>query len=153
MERFTWSVLVLKWINTSDIYKRILPINTYHTVVIDQKHLEFVILVLQTSIKEVERLNRNYMLTENLTSLRLWGADDLSKARPHASTRSRFKLLLSKAAAYRNSVLPALSQLPVDRNAEIQNLSWACISYSPFPYSATALASTTLSSSKKKLKK
>ncbi len=53
---------------------------------------------------------------------------ELSKARSHTSTRSRFKLLPSKTAAYRNSVLPALSRLLVDRNAELnhylQNLSW-----------------------------
>ncbi len=43
--------------------------------------------------------------------------------------KSHFKLLPSKTAAYRNSVLPALSQLLVDRNAELnhylQNLSSA----------------------------
>ncbi len=43
----------------------------------------------------------------------------LSKARSHTSTRSRFKLLPSKTAAYRNSVLPSLSRLLVDRNAEL----------------------------------
>ncbi len=45
--------------------------------------------------------------------------EELSKARSHTSTRSRFKLLPSKTAAYRNSVLPALSRLLVDRNAEL----------------------------------
>ncbi len=53
--------------------------------------------------------------------------DELSKARSHTSTRSRFKLLPSKIAAYRSSVLPALLRLLVDRNAELnhylQNLS------------------------------
>ncbi len=53
--------------------------------------------------------------------------NELSKARSHTSTRSRLKLLPSKTAAYRNSVLPALSRLLVDRNAELnhslQNLS------------------------------
>ncbi len=53
--------------------------------------------------------------------------DELSKARSHASTRSRFKLLPSTIAAYRNSVRPALARLLVDRNAELnhylQNLS------------------------------
>ncbi len=52
--------------------------------------------------------------------------DDLSKARSRTSTRSRFKLLPSKTTAYRNSVLPVLSRLLVDRNAEldyyVQNL-------------------------------
>ncbi len=45
--------------------------------------------------------------------------DELSKTRSHTSTRSRFKLLSSKTAAYRRSVLPALSRLLVDRNAEL----------------------------------
>ncbi len=45
--------------------------------------------------------------------------EELSKTRSHISTRSRFKLLPSKTAAYRNSVLPALSRLLVDRNAEL----------------------------------
>ncbi len=45
--------------------------------------------------------------------------EELSKARSHTSTRSRFTLLPSKTAAYRNSVLPALSRLLVDRNAEL----------------------------------
>ncbi len=45
--------------------------------------------------------------------------EELSKARSHTSTRSRFKLLPSKTAAYRNSVLPSLSRLLVDRNAEL----------------------------------
>ncbi len=45
--------------------------------------------------------------------------EELSKARSHASTRSRFKLLPSKTAAYRNSVLPALSRLLDARNAEL----------------------------------
>ncbi len=45
--------------------------------------------------------------------------EELSKARSHTCTRSRFKLLPSKTAAYRNSVLPALSRLLVDRNAEL----------------------------------
>ncbi len=45
--------------------------------------------------------------------------EELSKTRSHTSTRSRFKLLPSKTAAYRNSVLPALSRLLVDRNAEL----------------------------------
>ncbi len=53
--------------------------------------------------------------------------DYLSQARSHTSTRSRFKLLPSKTAAYRNSVLPASSRLLVDRNADLnhylQNLS------------------------------
>ncbi len=53
--------------------------------------------------------------------------DDLFNARSYTFTRSRFKLLLSKTAAYGNSVLPALSRLLVDRNAELnrylQNLS------------------------------
>ncbi len=47
--------------------------------------------------------------------------DELSKARSHTSTRSRFKLLPSKTAANRNSVLPALSRLLVDRNAELNH--------------------------------
>ncbi len=45
--------------------------------------------------------------------------EELSKTRSHTSTRSRFILLPSKTAAYRNSVLPALSRLLVDRNAEL----------------------------------
>ncbi len=45
--------------------------------------------------------------------------EELSKARSHTSTRSRFKQLPSKTAAYRNSVLPALSRLLVNRNAEL----------------------------------
>ncbi len=45
--------------------------------------------------------------------------EELSKARLHTSTRSSFKLLPSKTASYRNSVLPALSQLLVDRNTEL----------------------------------
>ncbi len=45
--------------------------------------------------------------------------EELSNARSHPCTRSRFKLLSSKTAAYRNSVLPALSRLLVDRNAEL----------------------------------
>ncbi len=53
--------------------------------------------------------------------------DELSKARSYTSTRSRFKLLPSKTAACRKSVLPALTRLLVDRNAELkhylQNLS------------------------------
>ncbi len=52
---------------------------------------------------------------------------DLSREWSHTFTRSRFKLFSSKAAAYRNPVLPALSRLLVYRNAElnfnIQNLS------------------------------
>ncbi len=42
----------------------------------------------------------------------------LSNSRSHTSTRSRFMLLPSKNAAYRNSVLLALSWLLVDRNAD-----------------------------------
>ncbi len=57
--------------------------------------------------------------------------DELSKVRSQTSTRSRFKLLHSKTATYRNSILPALSRLLVDRNAELnhylQNLSWIYI--------------------------
>ncbi len=45
--------------------------------------------------------------------------EELSKARSHTYTKSSFKLLPSKTAAYRNSVLPALSRLLVDRNAEL----------------------------------
>ncbi len=45
--------------------------------------------------------------------------EELSKARSHTSTRCRFKLPPSKTAAYRNSVLTALSRLLVDRNAEL----------------------------------
>ncbi len=45
---------------------------------------------------------------------------EISKAKPHASSRSHFRLLPSKNAAYRNSVLPALSQLLADRNAELK---------------------------------
>ncbi len=45
--------------------------------------------------------------------------EELSKARSHTSTRRRYKLLLSKTAAYRYSVLPALSRLLVDRNFEL----------------------------------
>ncbi len=40
--------------------------------------------------------------------------EELSKARSHTSARSRFK-----TAAYQNSVLPALSRLLFDRNAEL----------------------------------
>ncbi len=73
--------------------------------------------------------------------------DDLSRARSHTSTRSRFKLLPSKTDVYRNSVLPTLLRILVDKNAElnhyIQKLSWIYTSYSPFPYCSTALASTT----------
>ncbi len=65
--------------------------------------------------------------------------EELSKARSHTSTRSRFELLPSKTAAYRNSVLPALSRLLVNRNAElnyyIQKLSWSISSSSPIPLS------------------
>ncbi len=43
----------------------------------------------------------------------------LHEARSHTSTRSRFKLLPSETAAYRNSVLPEQSRLLVDRNAEL----------------------------------
>ncbi len=45
--------------------------------------------------------------------------EELSKVRTNTSTRSRFKMLPSKAAAYRNSILPALSRLLVNRNAEL----------------------------------
>ncbi len=45
--------------------------------------------------------------------------EELSKARSPTSTTSRFKLLPSKTAAYRNSVLPALSRLLDDCNAEL----------------------------------
>ncbi len=45
--------------------------------------------------------------------------EELSKARSHTSTRSLFKLLPSKTAAYWNSVLPSLSRLLVDRNTEL----------------------------------
>ncbi len=45
--------------------------------------------------------------------------EELSKARSHTSTRSRFNLFPLKTAAYRNSVLPALSRLLVDLNAEL----------------------------------
>ncbi len=45
--------------------------------------------------------------------------EELSNARSHTSTRSRFKQLPSKTAAYRNSVLPLLSRLLIDRNAEL----------------------------------
>ncbi len=45
--------------------------------------------------------------------------EKLLKASSHTSTRSRFKLLPSKTAAYRNSVLPALSRLLVDHDAEL----------------------------------
>ncbi len=87
--------------------------------------------------------------------------EESSKARSHASTRSRFKLLPSKTAAYRNSVLPALSRLLVDRNAElnyyIRELSWSISSSSPFPLSllynfSNSLVSTTWSLSKKRLR-
>ncbi len=43
--------------------------------------------------------------------------EELSKARSHTFTRSLFKLLPSKTAAYCNSVLPSLSRLLVYRNA------------------------------------
>ncbi len=45
--------------------------------------------------------------------------EELSKSRSHTSTRSRFKLLASKTAAYRNSVLPALLRFLVDRKSEL----------------------------------
>ncbi len=68
-----------------------------------------------------------------------------SMTRSHTSARSRFNLLLSKTAAYQNSVLPTLSRLLVDKNAELkhylQNLSWIHISHSPSPYCTTVLAS------------
>ncbi len=47
--------------------------------------------------------------------------EELLKARSHASTRSRFKQFPSKTGAYRNSVLPALSRLLVDRNAALHH--------------------------------
>ncbi len=53
--------------------------------------------------------------------------DDISKARLHTLTRSRFELLPSKPDAYRNSVLPMLSRLLVNRNVVLnyymQNMS------------------------------
>ncbi len=65
--------------------------------------------------------------------------EEISKARSHTSTRSRFKLLPLKTAAYRKSVLPALSRLLVDRNAElncyIQELSRSISSSSASPLS------------------
>ncbi len=45
--------------------------------------------------------------------------EELLKVRLHTSTRIRFKLLPSKTAAYRNSVLPAQSRLLVDRKTEL----------------------------------
>ncbi len=45
--------------------------------------------------------------------------EELSKARSHTSTRSSFKLLPSKTAAHRNSVLPSLALLLVERNATL----------------------------------
>ncbi len=80
----------------------------------------------------------------------LWGQqhllhEELSKARSHTATRSRFKRLPSMTAAYRNSVLPVLSGILVDLNVElkcyIQELPWRTSS-SPFPYCITFLAST-----------
>ncbi len=65
--------------------------------------------------------------------------EELSKARSHTSTRSRFKLLPSKTTAYRNSVLPALPRLLVDRNVELnyylQELTWIISSSFPYPLS------------------
>ncbi len=56
--------------------------------------------------------------------------EELSKARSHTFIRSRFK-----TSACRNSVLPALSRLLVNRNSElscyIQELSWSISSSSP----------------------
>ncbi len=98
--------------------------------------------------------------------------EELSKARSHTSTRSRFKLHPSKTAAYRNSVLPALSRLLVDRNAElnyyIQELSWSIstsflsplswlynfskLKWFYFPICTTSLVATTWSLSKKRLR-
>ncbi len=81
-------------------------------------------LVCERHIKVSSRLQfAKRILGDNQHSLH----DDLSNARSHTSTRSRFKMLPSKTAVYRNSVLPALSRLLVDRNAElnhyVQNLS------------------------------
>ncbi len=68
--------------------------------------------------------------------------EELSKTRSHTSTRSRFKLLPSKTAAYRNSVLPALSQLLVDRNAEL-NFHIQVV-YPPPPFSHFLNCTTSL---------
>ncbi len=63
--------------------------------------------------------------------------EELSKAKSHTSTTSRFMLLPSKTAAYRNPVFPALSRLLVDRNTELgyylQELSWSISSSPLFP--------------------
>ncbi len=59
-------------------------------------------------------LQRRFLLTVS-TPLH----EELPKAKSQTSTRSRFKLPPSKTAASRNSVLPALSRLLVDRNAEL----------------------------------
>ncbi len=58
-------------------------------------------------------LQSGFLLTVSTPCMRNYQRQD------HTSTRSRFKLLPSKTAAYRNSVLPALSRLLVDRNAEL----------------------------------
>ncbi len=80
----------------------------------------------------------------------------ISKTRPLTSTRSRFELFPLKNGACRRSVLPALSRLLIDRNAELnyytQEPSW-CISFSLFSKCTTYPASNTLSLSTKKLTK
>ncbi len=58
---------------------------------------------------------------------------EILKTKSHTSTRSHFRLLPSKTAVYWNSVLPALSQLLAERNAEMNY--HIQVVYPPLPFS------------------